>query len=472
MDTSRPGKPQQARPRRRTLWLWLPFLSVVLDILAVFLAAVIVYVLRFSEPFLSVRAPRSVPKVEEYLLFGLVLGLIYVLIARSYQGSSSRMRPPLEQEIGRILTGAVLSMGVVLAAIFFYREFAYSRAVFLGTLVLMIALLVLSRGVFYRMQKAMYRRGLGLQRVALWGWGPAARSLWTELSHARTQGFELIGAVGEAPVDGEPGLGPLSALPDLVSKHKIDLLVLAPPPGEEDRMAEGLRAAEGLPVELVYLPGAAQITPSHVPLAEISGKPLLRLKTLPMAGGRYLVKRLFDLGKAIFWIPCLSPLMAMIALAVYADGGRPILVRQRRVGVDGREFDLLEFRTQRVSEGKKSAAAHEAPPTPLGRFLRRWALDKLPQLVHVLKGEMSLVGPQPEPPQVALEIQKRFPAYLDRRRVKSGVTGWAQVKGVTDASSAVRAELDLQYIEHWSLWFDIRILSLAFAKTLRGRSVA
>jgi exopolysaccharide biosynthesis polyprenyl glycosylphosphotransferase len=454
---------QKVRPRRRPLWFWLPFMAVVLDIVAVLLAAILAYALRFSEPFRSVRAPRAVPEVGEYFVFGIVLGLVYVLVARSYQGYSSRLRPPPEQEVGRILTGAILSMGVVLAAIFLYREFNYSRAVFLGTLAFMIPLLILVRAIFYRVQKALFHRGLGVRRVAFWGWGSAAQSLWSEFAKGRAQGFELVGAMDDAPVPGETTLGPLRALSDVVAKEDIDLLILAPPPGEEDRMAEGLQAAEGLPVELLYVPGAAEITPSHIQLAELSGKPLLRLKTVPMAGARYIVKRLFDLGKSVFWIPCLSPLMALIALGIYAQGGRPIVIRERRVGLDGREFYLWRFRTRPVGKEDESV-------TPFGRFLTRWALDKLPQLVNVFRGEMSLVGPHPEPPQVAVELQKQFPVYLDRRRVKSGITGWAQVKGFAGGSSAERAELDLQYMEQWSLWFDIRIFCLAVAKTLRGKS--
>ncbi|MFH1011730.1 MAG: hypothetical protein V1784_10925, partial [bacterium] len=262
--------------RRWRLRIWLPVASVVLDILAVFLAAIFAYLLRFSEPLLSVRTPSVVPELSEYLLYGIALGLIYVLIVRSYKSHSTGGRPSLEQEIGRILVGTGLSMGVVLAAIFFYREFDYSRAVFLGTLILMVPLLILGRALFYRIQKMLFNQGAGLQRVVLWGWGSTAANLWQELAHARSQGFELAGAIGDPPVADSESLGPLSDLRDLVAEHHIDLVVFAPPPGEEDRMAEGLKAAEGLPVELLYVPGAIQIAPSQVQLSEIGGKPLLR----------------------------------------------------------------------------------------------------------------------------------------------------------------------------------------------------
>lgn len=259
----------------------MPFLAVFLDVLAVFLAAVAVYAVRYSEPFLSVRAPRAFPGLGEYMLFGLVLGLVYVLIARSYRYDLCRARVPLEREVGRILTGAVLSMGLVLAAIFFYREFTYSRAIFLGTLILMILLLVIARAVFFRIQKALFRRGLGLQRVALWGWGSAAQALYDEFARAHAQGFELIGVVGPPLSPNQQSLGSLEELPEIAVKHKIDFLVISLPPGEEERMAEGIKAAEGAQVELLYAPSMIEIVPSRMQFGDVGGKPLLRLKGTP-----------------------------------------------------------------------------------------------------------------------------------------------------------------------------------------------
>jgi len=454
MKQSQPVGLWSRNSRSRWRCFWLPLLAVMLDVVAVFLAAIIVYSLRFSKLLLSVRAPNVIPELREYLLFGLVLGLVYVVIARSYQSYSSRWRVPIEQEVGRILTGTVLSMGVVLAAIFFYREFNYSRAVFLGTLVLMVPLLILARAIFYRLRKAMFQRGLGVQRVAFWGWGQAAQALWEELSRARSQGFELVGALGEAPVPGAASLGSLGDLPQVAAKHRIDLVVLAPPPGEEDRMAEGLKASEGLPLELLYIPGVVQIGSLHTRLAEINGRPLMRLRALPLAGWRSVVKRSFDLLASLILLLCMLPFVAFIALALIISGQRPVILRQRRVGIDGREFDLFRF--------------HTRDSAWLGRFLVRWGLNKLPELLNVLKGEMSLVGPAPASPETAQALFAQIPLYLDRRRLKSGMTGWAQVNDAAEA--AQRTEFDIGYIEHWTLGFDIRILLLAVGRLLRGKS--
>ncbi|MFH1011309.1 MAG: sugar transferase, partial [bacterium] len=177
---------------------------------------------------------------------------------------------------------------------------------------------------------------------------------------------------------------------------------------------------------------------------------------LPSVSRRHAVKRLFDVCVALLLSIGTAPLAAAIALALFVrSSGQPVIARQRRVGASGKEFELLQFRAR--------------PSTRLGKFLSRWGLDKLPQLLNVLRGDMSLVGPSPMPPEMAAELLGRFPAYLDRRRMKSGITGWAQVKGVESAQSA---EYDLYYMEHWTLGFDIRVLLLAIGKVLRGKSAS
>ena len=281
MGISQSKTSPQVRSQSRSGWFWMPLLAMLLDISAIFLAAVITFAVRYSEPFVSVRTPQAFPELGEYMLFGFVLGLVYVLIARSYRYDLCRARVPLEREVGRILTGAVLSMGLVLAAIFFYREFMYSRAIFLGTLILMILLLVLVRAVFFRIQKALFRRGFGLQRVALWGWGTAAQALYEEFTRARSQGFDLIGVVGQSLNPNQQSLGSLEELSEIAAKHKIDFLVISLPPGEEERMAEGMKAVEGTPVELLYAPGMFEMMPSRMQFGDVGGKPLLRLKGVP-----------------------------------------------------------------------------------------------------------------------------------------------------------------------------------------------
>lgn len=478
LETTKQNHERRAGGRNLAVFFWLPVTAAFIDIVAVTAAALLSYYLRFYTfiaGIISHYKETWQPWVVNYLLFGIALGLIYVMVSWSYRSYATRLRVPLEQEVGRILRGALLSMGVALALIFFYREFTYSRLVFLLTLVIMTPALIIARTLYQRLQISLFRRGVGVQRVAMWGEGEVAAKLWQDFEHGRTQGFDLIGALGEPPVDGGRSLGEVSNLTDLVYEHDLDLLVMAPPPDKEEQMEEVMRAAEGLTIELLYCPAALEITKSRIRVTEVGGRPILRMKTLPMAGWRYVVKRLTDFAVSALFLLVFSWLYGLIAALVYLETGKPIFYRQPRVGMDGKDFDMIKFRTMRtdaeVQSGPVWAKKRDPRVTRVGRFLRRWSLDELPQFWSVLRGDMSLVGPRPERPHFVEEFSKHIPQYLDRHRVKSGITGWAQVCGLRGSDSTIeeRTEYDLYYVENWSLWFDARILLRTVFAVIRGR---
>ncbi len=454
---------------------WLPVIASTIDVVAVTLSALMSYWLRFYTLLYDLVPSEWQPRPLSYFLFGVVLGSIYVVVSWSYKNYASRIRVPLEQEIGRILRGALLAMGVVLAMIFFYREFTYSRAVFLMTLGLMLPALVIARALFQRLQIALFKRGIGVQRVALWGQGEVAAKLWKDIERGRSQGLELIGALGKAPVEGARSLGDVPSLKTLVFEHGLDLLVMAPPPGEEDKMSDVAKAAEGLPLELLYCPPTPELTRARIRVTEVGGRPILRLKTIPMSGWRYVVKRAMDFVFSFIFLVAFSWLYGLIALAVYLDSRRPIFYKQKRIGMDGQEFDIIKFRTMRkdaeTGSGPVWAKTGDPRTTRIGKFLRRWSLDELPQLWNVLTGHMSLVGPRPERPHFVEEFSHHIPQYLDRHRVKAGLTGWAQVCGLRGGDSTIeeRTEYDLYYVENWSLWFDVRILIRTIAAVITGK---
>jgi exopolysaccharide biosynthesis polyprenyl glycosylphosphotransferase len=212
-----------------------------------------------------------------------------------------------------------------------------------------------------------------------------------------------------------------------------------------------------------------------VRVTEVGGRAILRLKTIPMSGWRYVVKRIWDFLFSLLFLLVFSWLYLLLALAVWLDSGRPIFYKQKRVGMDGQEFDIIKFRTMRVGaeSGSGPVWAKKSDPraTRIGKFLRRWSLDELPQLWNVLIGHMSLVGPRPERPHFVDEFSRHIPQYLDRHRVKAGLTGWAQVMGLRGSDSTIeeRTEADLYYVENWSLWLDLRILLRTFAAVVTGK---
>ncbi|MCC6476867.1 sugar transferase [bacterium] len=466
-----------AGTRRRSLLtsFWLPAGGSLLDIAAIVIAAMISFYLRFSTPVARMLHPSWNPAAIEYFGFAIILGVVYVILSWSYRHYSTQSAVPLDLDIGRIMRSSVLAMGLVMAGIFFYRQFSYSRLVFLLTLVLMIPMLIMSRVIYQRWRKNLFKRGVGVQRVAVWGTGAEAVRLWNSLMKGSTQGFELIGFVGASPVQNGTSLGDVSALRQLWSEHELDAIMLAPSSDEEAQLGDIARAAEGTPLELLYVPPAVDVSRSRVQVTELGGKPVLKLKTLPMSGVGYIIKRLMDFGVSALVLLLFSWLYALIALAVRVFDGKPVFYKQRRVGMDGREFNMLKFRSMLENAEDKTGAVwavrNDPRVTTFGKFLRRWSLDELPQFWSVLKGEMSLVGPRPERPEFVNQFAESVPSYLDRHRVKSGLTGWAVIHGFRGSSTGIeeRTEYDLYYVENWTLWLDIRILLRTIAAVISGK---
>jgi exopolysaccharide biosynthesis polyprenyl glycosylphosphotransferase len=175
-----------------------------------------------------------------------------------------------------------------------------------------------------------------------------------------------------------------------------------------------------------------------------------------------VAKRAFDILFSLLAILLTSPLMLATALAVRLTSRGPVLYRQERMGMDGRTFPILKFRTMRVDaehSGAMMACPGDTRRTPIGTFLRKYSLDELPQFFNVLLGDMSLVGPRPERPVFIEEFKRQIPRYHLRHKVKAGITGWAQINGLRGQTSIQkRIEYDLYYIENWSLLMDLKIL--------------
>jgi len=203
------------------------------------------------------------------------------------------------------------------------------------------------------------------------------------------------------------------------------------------------------------------------------GVPLVRLRRAPYRSPVWRVKRVFDLCVSGLALVLLLPVLCFVAVAVRLDGGPGIFFRQERIGVDGHRFQVVKFRTLRPLDETESAThwnvALDARLSRTGRLLRKTSFDELPQLVNVLRGDMSLVGPRPERPYFVDQFRTAHPSYEARHRVPSGLTGWAQVHGLRgDTSISDRARFDNYYIENWSLWLDVKIILRTLGAVIRG----
>jgi exopolysaccharide biosynthesis polyprenyl glycosylphosphotransferase len=277
-------------------------------------------------------------------------------------------------------------------------------------------------------------------------------------------------------------LGGLDDLGAAVAETGARRVILAFSSQPDRVLVEAVKECQRLEVDVSLVPRLFESVNERATLDHVGGLPLISLRPTNPHGWQFALKHALDRSFALISLVLLAPLIAALAVGVRLSSPGPVLFRQRRIGRDGRVFDLVKFRTMRERPG--AAAEPFTPPvgcapggvegedrrTPFGRWLRGTSLDELPQLINVLRGEMSLIGPRPERPEYAQRFASEVRRYDDRHRVKSGITGWAQVNGLRGQTSIDdRVEWDLYYIQNWSLALDLRILALTIGEIIRFR---
>jgi exopolysaccharide biosynthesis polyprenyl glycosylphosphotransferase len=283
----------------------------------------------------------------------------------------------------------------------------------------------------------------------------------------------------EAPVLGAPG-----DLRRVVAAHEVEHVVLGFSSAPDRLLVPLVRDCETLGLEVSMVPRLFENVNVRVALDHLGGLPLFGLRTIDPKGWQFTVKHVFDRLAAGLMLLVLAPLMIGLALAVRLSSPGPILFGQERIGRDGRRFRIYKFRSMKIEtdppempENVFHLGADLGPGgvegvdrrTKIGTFMRRSSLDELPQLLNVLMGDMSLVGPRPERPEFVDLFGPRISRYEDRHRVKSGITGWAQVNGLRGRTSLRdRVEWDNYYIENWSLSLDVKILLLTIGEIFTG----
>ena len=372
----------------------------------------------------------------------------------------------LPRELGVVCQASGLLFLLAITVAFYRRDDYESRLALAMFLCLNALLLMTARRVVWRVLKSLRRRGLNYGRAVIVGAGRTGRLVAETIRRNRWTGLEAIGFV-DAPPKHEPPLlprlGGIDELSDIVARHDVDHVFIALPLTRYGELPRVYRALEDLLVEVQLVPDLPNLAGVRIRTLEIDELAFVSLRGNPHYGWPRAVKRAMDLAIASLTLLLLSPLMAALAVAIKLTSRGPVLYRQPRTGLAGRPFQMLKFRSMyadaELATGPVWATRGDRRCTPLGRVLRRWSLDELPQLFNVLAGDMSLVGPRPERGVLVEKFRRQIPNYLQRHQVKAGMTGWAQVNGWRgNTSLRRRLECDLYYISNWSLWLDCKIL--------------
>ena len=419
--------------------------------------------------------------------------LVLSILAATFTLAILPSRNPTRQIIaGRLelATNLLLRWSALVAALLavgYITKFSedFSRRVVvtwvLVTPVLLVILSLLLQGV----TRALLRDAAQARRAVIVGCTEASKELAKRLSlHVELgisvagffddRGSDRLGCASHAQL-----LGRFADVASFVNGRNIDVIFVAIPPGQVTRMRELVHELGDTTASIYFLPDVSGFDMIQQRASDILGMPVVAMCETPFHGYRGLVKRLMDVVIATLALIVLSPLLLGIAWAVRRSSPGPILFRQRRYGLDGREIMVYKFRTMSVCEnGAKvtQASRNDARVTPVGRHLRRWSLDELPQLINVLQGTMSIVGPRPHAVAHNEEYRKLIKRYMVRHKVLPGITGLAQVRGCRGETARVehmeaRVLFDLEYMRRWSPMLDLEIIlatAIAVIKTDRA----
>ncbi len=434
-----------------------------------FLAWELAYQLRFL--WINWPAAPVPPSHHAYLVAAGVVALLAMVAFGAAGVYEAHGKRTWRQELWTLIQGTLALVVLGVGAAFFYRDFSYSRVhivYFTGT---MFALLVVLRMLIRGLMGWLHARGKHLERVLVIGSGSSAAELVRKLQGLQSAGLRLEGVVevkestqSQIP-EGVRRLGSLDSVNSVIVQNRIDQVFVALSADEQHRLSELQEILAEQWVDVRIVPDLGGFRTLHVAAEDFEGIPMITVVQSPLEGWNRVLKRTLDLLGAVAALILFGPIMLLVAAMVKLTSPGPILYQQERMGLDGRIFQALKFRSMRVDAETKTGAvwatAHDDRRTPIGTFLRKTSLDELPQLFNVLRGEMSLVGPRPERPVFIEQFKSKIPDYMLRHKVKAGITGWAQINGWRgNTSLEKRIECDLHYIEHWSLWFDVKILLL------------
>lgn len=450
-----------------------PFWVVLLDIVMINLAMGLAYVLRYRlQWFVDVifDAPFG-----DYLPFSVLFTVIIPLMLwlnKSYVNWRGRMwLDHVFHVANAVATAVVLSLAVA----FVVRPLVYSRLLLLEAGFFMFVLVSLGRALALILQARLRRKGIGVRRIVIVGAGEVGRRVMRTIVARPDLGYKIVGYVDDNPDKGEgeigrfKGLGAVDKLPAIIDAEGVDEVIITLPWNYHRRILSVMRECERRQVAARLVPDLFQMSLSRVEVSDLGGVPLIEIQEIAFGKAALIFKRAVDLFGAMMGMLLGWPIFILIAIAIKHNSRGPVFFRQERVGRDHRRFTIYKFRSMREGAEQELAALRNTNErdevtfkmrddprmTRVGRFLRRTSLDELPQLINVLRGEMSLVGPRPPIPE---EVERYQPWHQGRLSVLPGMTGLWQVSGRSELTFDEMVLLDLYYIEHWTLWSDIAIL--------------
>ena len=443
------------------------------DLFSIALSWVLAYLLRFEVGLIEVT--KNIPPWSQHLPLLVIILLVYGAVFNLVGFYRPKRLSSISKELIDIIKAITISILIFVFLTYFFKEYRYSRLTILYFWILSIFSVSLSRFFSRNLLRAFRRKGHNLRYALMVGEGDLAQKLLQSFHTHPELGIKAIGFLSESKetvgqiISGLKVIGTHEELHEVLKQEGIDQVYIALPFHQHEKITHILTSLKNELVDIKVVSDLYDFVRLRGGVDELDGLPIINIQDTPLHGWGKILKRVLDILLALIGIIILSPLMLIIAALIKMTSKGPIFYGQKRMGLDGEIFEMLKFRSMVVDAEKDTGSMWAKPDdprrTPIGRILRKTSLDEFPQLFNVLKGEMRLVGPRTERPELIEQFKHKVPKYMLRHKIKAGMTGWAQVNGWRgNTSLEKRIEHDLYYIENWSLSFDLRILFLTIFK--------
>jgi exopolysaccharide biosynthesis polyprenyl glycosylphosphotransferase len=348
-----------------------------------------------------------------------------------------------------------------------YDPVDYPRSLFFYVLVFSMGLVILGREFWGGLRRWLRARKMDTDNLLVIGVGKISRDIIRQIKNSPQLGYNIVGVVNvrskhKGNILGVPTLGDYHNLPSLIDTHNIAQVIVALPDAQRGELTELISLCRRGRVDIKIYPDTFAYIAQELSVEDLNGTPLITVRDIALRGWKLSLKRALDIVVSVIGLVFLSPFMLLTALWIRLESPGAVFFTQERMGLDGRPFHMIKFRTMRddaEASGPGWTVKNDPRVTRSGAFMRKTSWDEIPQLINVMLGEMSLVGPRPERPVYVQQFRDKIPRYMERHREKAGMTGWAQVNGLRgDTSIEERTVYDLWYVENWSLWLDIKII--------------
>jgi exopolysaccharide biosynthesis polyprenyl glycosylphosphotransferase len=464
---------------------WLIPSVVLSDVALINAAFLLAYAARYRLQLFRPVEPEFDNPIDVYFPFMIVLTILLIVAYRIDNVYVPRRLGMWLDQMSRIVRSTMIAMLIMIGITFIYQPFFYSRLIYLYATILIVLLLGLGRLLWGMALGWLRKRDIGVSRVLIVGAGDVGRTVIRTVMAQPEFGYRIVALVDDHLESSALSIGPVptiegtQCLPQIIAEKNIDEVIVALPWSDHQRILDIFQMCESLDVRARTVPDLFQLSLNRVDVEDLGGVPVIGLKTTSIKGANLFVKRVMDVVIGSISLLIVSPLMALLAVAIKLDSPGPVIFRQKRLGVRGQEFVVFKFRSMREGADEEKEQLREfnemdgplfkmredPRTTRLGRFLRRSSLDELPQLFNVLRGEMSLVGPRPHTSAEVAQYQNWQRQVLE---APPGLTGLAQVSGRSQLSFDEQCLLDIYYIENWSPALDMKILLRTVPKALSG----